>query len=293
MELREKIANSFKTIINLAPENCTDILINPNKTVFMYSSDGKYRKENIDLNFNSLLCTLTMLAGLNNKILDEKNPSFSAIIPNLEYRIEVLIPPVVENITIAIRIPNRKYYSLEKLVELEMLKNKEKQKIEHYIQNKKNIIISGETSSGKTTLLNAMINKIQRRERLVIIEEETSEIRPENENVVSIVTDRKIFTNKNALRVALRLNPNRIIYSESRDGESALEMLKSWRTGHNGGITTIHASGVDKVKKRLEDLLREVCQSPMNSLIDDVVDVAIHLEIENGKRFIKEIKEFK
>ena len=88
------------------------------------------------------------------------------------------------------------------------------------------------------------------------------------------------------------MNPDRIIYGETRDGASCLEMLKAWRTGHKGGLATIHSPNAKNVKGRIKDLLMEVCPFDMKNLVDSTVDAVVQVGFYNNHRKVLEILNF-
>ena len=127
-------------------------------------------------------------------------------------------------------------------------------------------------------------------DRLVIMED-TAEIQCKADNAVILRTSIDISMQQ-LLRATMRLRPDRIIVGEVR-GAEALALLKSWNTGHPGGIATLHANSADSGLVRLEQLIAESgIQADMKALIDEAVDLVIFIEKQGGKRVIKEIKKF-
>jgi energy-coupling factor transporter ATP-binding protein EcfA2 len=133
------------------------------------------------------------------------------------------------------------------------------------VENRENILIAGGTGSGKTTFANALLdvlNDLNPEDRLVVLED-TLELQYNLDNVYSLRTDAKSETTMQSLvKISLRLRPDRIIVGEVRGGE-ALDLLKSWNTGHPGGISTLHANSAESALIRLEQLVSEVSVSPM------------------------------
>ncbi len=272
------------------PANTTDIMLNPNGTCFFETSSGSSGQLRICASEKTLLRLATVLASFTNQNLNDSSPCISCMLPATKYRAEVLVPPATNGICIAIRIPNRSFYNLEQLEERQMIDRNQRQHLEQLVRERKTIAISGQTGSGKTTLLCALANAIPESERVLIIEDDTREIEINRKNCVSIVSKKGIITGREAVRSALRMNPDRIIYGETRDGESALELLKAFRTGHSGGMFTIHASNASQVLRRLEDLLMEVTNSNGASLVASTIDAVAHLGFnENGSRVVREI----
>ena len=170
---------------------------------------------------------------------------------------------------------------------------KQKAQIQEAITARRNILVVGGTGSGKTTLTNAIIAEmvaLTPEDRLVIMED-TAEIQCKADNAVILRTSIDISMQQ-LLRATMRLRPDRIIVGEVR-GAEALALLKSWNTGHPGGIATLHANSADSGLVRLEQLIAESgIQADMKALIDEAVDLVIFIEKQGGKRVIKEIKKF-
>ena len=158
----------------------------------------------------------------------------------------------------------------------------------------RNILIAGGTSSGKTTFANALIKElleIAPKDRLIIMED-TIELQCATTNKQNFVTTDNV-TMRKLLKMTLRYRPDRIIIGEVRGGE-ALDLLKSWNTGHPGGIATVHSNSAASSLIRLEQLILEVSQNPMSTLIAEAIDVVVYME-KRGKygRQVTEIIEVK
>ena len=157
------------------------------------------------------------------------------------------------------------------------------------IEARLNIVISGGTGSGKTTLANAVIAEMVRsspEHRLVILED-TAEIQCAAENAVSLHTTDTVDMAR-LLKSTMRLRPDRIIVGEVRDG-AALTLLKAWNTGHPGGITTIHANNALSALRRLEQLTAEASQQPMHEVIGEAVDLVVSIERAPQGRRVREV----
>lgn len=152
-----------------------------------------------------------------------------------------------------------------------------------------NIVVSGGTGSGKTTLANAVIAEMARsspEHRLVVLED-TAEIQCAAENAVSLHTTDTVDMAR-LLKSTMRLRPDRIIVGEVRDG-AALTLLKAWNTGHPGGITTIHANNAISALRRLEQLTAEASQQPMREVIGEAVDLVVSIERTPKGRRVREV----
>ena len=158
------------------------------------------------------------------------------------------------------------------------------------ILNKKNIVVSGGTGTGKTTFTNALVDYLKEVDRIrntverIYIIEEVEEIICNKENVLRVFVTEDV----SALELskdALRHRPDRILQGELRYGAEAVEILKNWNTGHSGGFTTVHSDGAEETLERLEELLMEVDRNPRQPLIGRSVDVIVNIirTTENGK----------
>jgi type IV secretion system protein VirB11 len=147
------------------------------------------------------------------------------------------------------------------------------------LKARKNIVLSGGTGSGKTTFGNALLmemNDLSPNERVVTMED-TIELQCGQKNKTSLKTVKDLVTLNDLVRLSMRLSPERLIVGEVR-GKEALEMLKSWNTGHPGGFATLHANSASAALLRLEQLVLEVTPNPMRELIGEAVHMVIHLQ---------------
>src|SRR3954451_12950011 len=157
------------------------------------------------------------------------------------------------------------------------------------VRNRENILVVGGTGTGKTTLSNALIREMERltpEHRLVIIED-TAEIQCSSENRVFLRTSDTVTMNM-LLKATMRLRPDRIIVGEVRDG-AALTLLKSWNTGHAGGLATVHANDGRTALIRMEQLIAEVSERPMPHLLAEAINVVVSIQRTETSRRIGEL----
>ena len=241
---------------------------------------------------NALALLGTIADGLGT-VITKQSPILEGELPLDGSRFEGLIPPVVARPTFTIRKKALLIYTLDDYVQQGIMIAKQKAQIQEAITSRRNILVVGGTGSGKTTLTNAIIAEmvaLTPEDRLVIMED-TAEIQCKADNAVILRTSIDISMQQ-LLRATMRLRPDRIIVGEVR-GAEALALLKSWNTGHPGGIATLHANSADSGLVRLEQLIAESgIQADMKALIDEAVDLVIFIEKQGGKRVIKEIKKF-
>ena len=241
---------------------------------------------------NALALLGTIADGLGT-VITKQSPILEGELPLDGSRFEGLIPPVVARPTFTIRKKALLIYTLDDYAQQGIMNAKQKTQIQEAITARRNILVVGGTGSGKTTLTNAIIAEmvaLTPEDRLVIMED-TVEIQCKADNAVILRTSIDISIQQ-LLRATMRLRPDRIIVGEVR-GAEALALLKSWNTGHPGGIATLHANSADSGLVRLEQLIAESgIQADMKALIDEAVDLVIFIEKQGGKRVIKEIKKF-
>ena len=249
-----------------------------------------------------------MLTNSNRKV-DESNPIVSAKLPDGS-RFEVQIPPIAANLDaegkpgsyVTIRKFRQIPFLFENLIDSGQIDLKMAYFIIKAIEGRLNIVISGGTSSGKTTFLNALTRFIDELDQVIIIED-TKEIRPQLpcravrsfETRVANIEGRGEITTSELLRTALRSSPRRIIVGECR-GPEIVVMLNAMNTGHPGSMTTIHADDTKEAIVRIENMYLEARPTAnilfIRSQIVSAIDLIIQLErFPDGKRRVVKISE--
>ncbi|AVC45540.1 MULTISPECIES: P-type conjugative transfer ATPase TrbB [Rhizobium] len=221
--------------------------------------------------------------------VDTEQPIISGELPIGGHRFEGLLPPVVAKPAFTIRRRASRLIPLEDYVRTGVMKEYQAATIRSAISARLNIIISGGTGSGKTTLANAVIHEIVKsapEDRIVILED-TAEIQCAAENAVLLHTSDTIDMAR-LLKSTMRLRPDRIVVGEVRDG-AALTLLKAWNTGHPGGVATIHSNTAMSALRRLEQLTAEASQQPMHEVIGEAVDLVISIERTPRGRIVRDI----
>jgi len=151
-------------------------------------------------------------------------------------------------------------------------------------------LISGGTSSGKTTLANALLAEVARLDERVILIEDTRELQCAASDCVALRTKSGVVSMADLVRSTLRLRPDRIIIGEVR-GAEALDMLKAWNTGHPGGIATVHANSARSALYRLEQLVQETVVTVPRRLIAEAIDLVVFIGGRGTARRIETIAE--
>ncbi len=213
----------------------------------------------------SLIGTVAAALGT---VADADHPIIEGELPIERIRFEGLMPPVVRRPCFAMRKPAQVLYTLDDYVRDQIITEAQAEVFRESVDRRENILISGGTGSGKTTLAGALINEMVARsnpnDRYVIIED-TLEIQCRAQNVVQLHTAQAADLGQ-LVRATMRLRPDRIIIGEVRGGE-ALALLKAWLTGHPGGVTTIHANSARTALTRLSSLVQEAGVPPQPELI--------------------------
>jgi len=221
--------------------------------------------------------------------VDAEQPIISGELPIGGHRFEGLLPPVVAMPAFTIRRRASRLIPLNDYVCSGVMTQDQAFTIRSAISSRLNIIISGGTGSGKTTLANAVIDEIVKcapEDRLVILED-TAEIQCTAENAVLLHTSDTVDMAR-LLKSTMRLRPDRIVVGEVRDG-AALTLLKAWNTGHPGGVATIHSNTALSALRRLEQLTAEASQQPMNEVIGEAVDLVISIERTARGRRVRDV----
>lgn len=220
---------------------------------------------------------------------DGERPIISGELPIGGHRFEGLLPPIVSGPAFTIRRRASRLIPLDDYVTSKVMTERQASAIRSAIDSRMNIVISGGTGSGKTTLANAIIGEIVAsapNDRMVILED-TTEIQCAAENAVSLHTSDTVDMAR-LLKSTMRLRPDRIIVGEVRDG-AALTLLKAWNTGHPGGVTTIHSNTAMSALRRLEQLTAEASQQPMQEVIGEAVDLVVSIERTGKGRRVREV----
>ena len=220
---------------------------------------------------------------------DDERPIISGELPIGGHRFEGLLPPVVSSPAFTIRRRASRLIPLDDYVSSKVMTEAQASAIRSAIVARMNIVISGGTGSGKTTLANAIIAEIVSAapdDRMVILED-TAEIQCAAENAVCLHTSDTIDMAR-LLKSTMRLRPDRIIVGEVRDG-AALTLLKAWNTGHPGGVTTIHSNTAMSALRRLEQLTAEASQQPMQEVIGEAIDLVVSIERTGKGRRVREV----
>ncbi len=276
-------------------------LQDPETVEIMVNADGRIWQEKLgqrieyigNLQAAQAEAVIKTVAGFHGKEVTRSNPIIEGEFPLDNSRFAGQLPPVVSSPTFAIRKKAVAIFTLEQYVESGVLSAKHRDVIKDAVRQHRNILVIGGTGSGKTTLVNAIINEMVTHdpsERIFIIED-TGEIQCAAENFVQYHTTLDVSMTQ-LLKTTLRMRPDRILVGEVR-GEEALDLLDAWNTGHEGGAATLHANDALSGLTRLKSLITRNKAAPddIESLIGEVVHLIVHIaRTPNGRR-VQEIIE--
>jgi pilus assembly protein CpaF len=281
----------------LRDETITEIMVNGHQRIFV---ERNGRIQQLPIQFSSeeqvYQAIDRIVAGVNRRV-DESSPMVDARLPGGE-RVNVIVPPLaVDGPTITIRRFPRPY-SVAKLIELGALDRTSADLLAAAVLAEFNIVVSGGTGSGKTTMLNALSSFIPSHERIVTIED-AAELALQQDHVVRLETrppnveEKGEVTIRDLVRNSLRMRPDRIIVGETRGGE-ALDMLQAMNTGHEGSLATIHANTPEDALLRFETLCTmaevQLPEATLRDQINSAIDLVVQLSrLPDGSRKIVDI----
>jgi type IV secretion system protein VirB11 len=205
-------------------------------------------------------------------------------------RFEGVLPPVSTGPCFSIRKPASRLYTLADYVNDGVMEAGTARLLSLAVVERRNILVAGGTSSGKTTLANALLAELAARDERLILIEDTRELQCAAPDCVALRTRPGVASMADLVRSTLRLRPDRIIVGEVRGGE-ALDMLKAWNTGHPGGIATVHANSARSALYRVEQLIAEAVITVPRRLIAEAIDMVVFIAGRGSGRRIETVAE--
>jgi len=215
-------------------------------------------------------------------------PRVSAELPETGERFEGLLPPVVAAPAFAIRKPAVAVFTLDDYAAAGIMTRAQAAVLRRAVAERRNILVAGGTSTGKTTLTNALLAEVAKTADRVVLIEDTRELQCQAPNLVALRTKDGVVSLSDLVRSSLRLRPDRIPIGEVR-GAEALDLLKAWGTGHPGGIGTIHAGTGIGALRRLEQLIQEAVITVPRALIAETINVVAVLTGRGSQRRLAEL----
>jgi pilus assembly protein CpaF len=267
----------------------SEIMVNPDGSVWIEEKGKIHRLSDVQFEDGALLTGLEVIANRFGKKLDADSPILNLRLPDGS-RMAALIPPVVNpRPMLTIRRFTAKNFTIHDLIERKTLTETQAETLTDHVRRGNNLLISGSTSSGKTTLTNVLASSIPDGDRILILED-VAELYIRKPHVIS--AEAQLDTHKSQigfadlLKAALRHRPDRIIVGEIR-GPEARVFLDALNTGHRGSLTTIHANSARDAVRRLAQLAMrgEGAGAPLRD-----VEEVVHVRNQDGWRHVAEIR---
>lgn len=215
-------------------------------------------------------------------------PILSAELPETGERFLGVLPPLVQAPSFSIRKRALRILALADFVADGVMSELQAGFLQSAVKERRNILIAGGTSTGKTTLANALLHEIAQGGDRVLVLEDTLELQCCSDDYVVMRTEPGVSTMADLVRATLRMRPDRIVVGEVR-GAEALDLLKAWGTGHPGGLATVHAGSAAGALTRIEQLVQEACVTIPCALIAQTVNVIVYLSGRGSARRVEEI----
>jgi len=272
---------------HLQDESVSEILINGPQQIYIERRGRLVKSAAVFASEHALKAAAVNVARSVGRALDEANPRLDARLPDGS-RVHAVLPPVSRAGTaVAIRKFSRERLTIEQLVALSSVSAAGAQLLEAVVRLRRNIMVSGATSSGKTSVLNVLSRFIPEDQRILVLED-ASELQLQQEHTLRFETrppdkeGRGEVGIRELLHSALRLRPDRLVVGEVRGGE-AIDLLQALNTGHDGSMSTIHANGPVDCLRRLETCaLLSGVDMPLSALRSQVA-AAVHIVVHTAR----------
>ena len=284
----------------LEDEHVTEIMVNGPKEIY-FEKNGQFHKyPHVFASEEKLQDVIQQIVGRHNRVVNLSSPIVDTRLADGSRVNIVLFPIAIDGSAISIRKFSKKALDMETLVQMGALSKEVADFLRELVVCRYNLFISGGTSSGKTTFLNALSAYIPQEERIITIEDSAELQLQGSKNIVRLETrsrnteGMKPITARELIHTALRMRPDRIIVGECR-GEEALDMLQAMNTGHDGSLSTGHANSTEDMLNRLETMVLMGMDLPLTAVRQQIasgIDILIHLERgRDQKRRVVEISE--
>lgn len=279
----------------LDPE-ISEIMVNGPERIFIERAGIMQAVPEVTLTAKSLEVAVRNIARRLGDDISEEKPILDSRLPDGS-RVAAVIPPCsLQGVTLTIRKFNAKHFGVEDLIQIGTLTPEVAEVLQNAVVNRQNILISGGTGTGKTTLLNLLANFIPQDERILVIED-TAEIQINSPNLIRFEARRDqegmpAVRIRDLLKASLRHRPDRILLGEIR-GAEAFDLLQLLNTGHSGTISTVHANSALQALSRFTScVLQSNVELPYRAIksnIGDSLNFLVHIERRPGRRFVSEV----
>jgi type IV secretion system protein VirB11 len=274
----------------LADPTVIEVMVNPDGKLWIERAAVGRRFSGEHVGSAEAERIIRLVAAHVRREVTDKAPIVSAELPGTGERFEGVMPPVAPAPCFAVRKPAEVLYRLADYVSARIMSGAQAKVLALAVAERKNILVVGGTSSGKTTLVNALLAEVAGLDERVVILEDTRELRCAAADCVALRTKPGVASLADLVCSTLRLRPDRIVIGEVR-GPEALDMLKAWNTGHPGGITTVHANSAAAGLYRLEQLVQEAVVTVPRNLIVEAIDIVVFLSGRGPSRRVETLLE--
>lgn len=286
----------------LADDSINEICYNGGNIIWCEDYKGEWLHEESNINYDVMYSFATTCAAYMGQVINNNSkPILSGVLPNGE-RIQIVCPPIAKHnhLSITIRKPSKTRYKIEDYIRSGIIDERLATTIQEMVRVGKNVVICGETGSGKTTFMKTLIDFIPLEDRLITIED-VEEIKFwEHKNFVQLFYPSEAksgdaITPSSLLKSCLRMKPSRILLAEVRSGET-YDFLNVMSSGHDGSMTSCHAGSIDACVDRLVMMslqnheARALGKDMLIELVHKTVDVIVVLKKVNKKRMVVEYK---
>jgi type IV secretion system protein VirB11 len=291
---RQMLQTAFGTEIAqaLADPSVIEVMVNPDGKLWVDQIPEGRSDTGETISASETERIIRLIAAQARREVHAGAPILSAELPDTGERFEGLVPPVAPAPCFSIRKPAQTIFQLGDYVASRILSAFHAELLMDAIRQRQNIVVVGGTSSGKTTLVNALLAEVATMDERVLILEDTRELRCAAPDCVRLRTKPGVASLADLVRSTLRLRPDRIIVGEVR-GAEALDMLKAWNTGHPGGITTLHANSAVSALIRLEQLVQEAVLTVPRALIAEAIDLIVFMSGRGAARKVENLLQLK
>ena len=272
----------------LEDPDVVEIMLNPDRTLWVDRLSTGRAPMGVELPETDGERIIRLVAAHVGAEVHRGQPLLSAELPETGERFEGILPPAAPGPAFALRKRAVGVIPLSRYIEDAMMTAEQAGLLVRAVRERQNILIAGGTSTGKTTLANALLAEIAATGDRVLVLEDTVELQCTARDHVSLRTRANVVSMTELVRATMRLRPDRVIVGEVRGGE-ALDLIKVWGTGHPGGIATIHASSAHGALLRLEQLILEVALTPPRALIAEAVNVVVFIAGRGRARHVQTI----
>ncbi|PKP79652.1 MAG: P-type conjugative transfer ATPase TrbB [Alphaproteobacteria bacterium HGW-Alphaproteobacteria-18] len=283
------LVTAFCPVVRAALQNdaTLEVMANPDGSVWIEEAGRGVIPTGHVLSEGDRERVIRLIASGLGSPVSQKSAIVSAELPGTGERFEGILPPVSAAPCYAIRKLARTPFTLADYVRQGALSPALAEELKALVTERANIVIAGGTSSGKTSLANALLGEGGFCGERIVLLEDTRELTCPAANIVALRTHGTSVTLRDLVRSTLRLRPDRILVGEVR-GAEALDLLKAWNTGHPGGLTTLHANSASGALRRLEQLTAEATLEPPRELIGEAVDAVVFMSRTGGARRVDE-----